>query len=155
MNFHEKLKDKFEKKYNNLLADLLKETENDFSKIWEEYTGEALKEKNKTIEEGFAYQERNKMLEKKQNELEEEIKLLEKTKNELNANIATLEEVFKKYKSDTDKTLKEKSDILSKVKEIEEREKNSVIVENKISAEMVLLREKELSIKRAFAQING
>jgi len=153
MNIQESLKTKFNEKYNELVDKLLKETQKDFDIIWDDFIGEAKKKKAELTREGFALQERNKILKEEAGEVEITISNLNKDKNVL------IEEV-----EDYDKQIKEikkgKQDNINRAKQLDDTETKQAeerfeikTNRDKMNTEMLLLKDKEISIKRAFSQL--
>lgn len=150
MNIQESLKNKFNLKYNKLVDALLKETQKDFDAIWDEFIGEAKKKKEELLREGFSLQERNKLLKLESGELEI-----------INSNLTKDKNIISKEIYDYDKQLSELNNIR---KENEERGKRLDEIEakqteerieigisrDKMKAEMILLNDKQNSLKRAY-----
>ena len=153
MNIQESLKTKFNDKFNKLVDELLKETQKDFDIIWEDFIGEAKKKKEELKREGFALQERNKILKEEGGEIEITIANLNKDKTVL------IDEVgdYDKQKSEIEKGKQENIDRTKQLDEIEEKltEERLEVNNNreKMKAEMILLNDKQNSLKRAFSHL--
>lgn len=154
MNIQESLKTKLDDKIDSLIKTFLEETKNDFDIIWDDFIGEAKDKKAEVTREGFALQERNKILKEEAEELEITITSLNKEKNVLNNDI----EDYDKQISSIEKGKQENTDKIKQLNVVEERlteERLEIKASReKMKTEMILLKDKEISIKRAFSQLD-